>query len=134
MFPRSENIDKRMYILALDPIRTDLSDHTSDDGPVELNDLDTESEYNAMQKHNTQYRNSSHFAALVVIAKKCATNLVYSNHQDMCSYYRIDAVYIRNPDIWNPDIRNPDIRNPDYQLLTLHYPAMLHYPVSMLDC
>ena len=28
-----ENIDERMYALALDPIRTDLSDHTSDDEP-----------------------------------------------------------------------------------------------------
>ena len=49
-----ENIDERMYALALDPIRIDLSEHTSDDEPIEVNDFDTDSECEAEAQHAVQ--------------------------------------------------------------------------------
>ena len=43
-----------MYALALDPIRTDLSEHTSEDEPIEVNDFDTDSECEAEAQHAVQ--------------------------------------------------------------------------------
>ena len=49
-------IDEQMYALALDHDRTDLSDHTSDDEPIEVNDFNTDmySKSEAKAQHTVQ--------------------------------------------------------------------------------